>query len=72
MQLSQSPGLVAQAVAVEVVMVRHEVDFAFQDERLELAAVTVKERVVLCRISMNERVEMEVVPSYGCHGNPIP
>jgi hypothetical protein len=32
MQLSQSPGLVAQAVAVEVVMVRHEVDFAFQDE----------------------------------------
>jgi hypothetical protein len=32
MQLSQSPGLVAQAVAVEVVMARHEVDFAFQDE----------------------------------------
>jgi hypothetical protein len=32
MQLSQSPGLVAQAVAVEVVMVRYEVDFAFQDE----------------------------------------
>jgi hypothetical protein len=37
-----------------------------------LAAETVKERVVRSRISMNERVEMEAVPSYGCHGNPIP